>query len=169
MRLSGAGASRLSVPLQILPSVRANIKNTAEPLLLVVPWPAAKQNLVYGIFYDYVSCHNLLIKNGCKPSKSPNFLAARLKKRVLRTCYAPPLREFPPRLWTHLPVGLSAPFRPRAQAASSPPPPPISSGFSVLFCRLYFAATSGVCLIRSGAPLVFKRNHTRKRNCETGR
>jgi hypothetical protein len=25
----------------------------------------------------------------------------------------------------------------------------ISSGFSVLFCRLYFAATSGVCLIRS--------------------
>jgi hypothetical protein len=93
MRLSGAGASRLSVPLQILPSVRANIKNTAEPLLLVVPWPAAKQNLVYGIFffalefireqtnttlylrtrqgghhqwlrffYDYVSCHNLLIR-----------------------------------------------------------------------------------------------------------
>jgi len=29
--------------------------------------------------------------------------------------------------------------------------PPISSGFSVLFCRLCFAATSGVCLIRSGA------------------
>jgi hypothetical protein len=31
------------------------------------------------------------------------------------------------------------------------PSPPTSSGFSVLFCRLYFAATSGVCLIRSGA------------------
>ena len=37
-----------------------------------------------------------------------------------------------------------------AQAASSPPPPPTSSGFSVLFCRLYFIATSGVCLFRSG-------------------
>ena len=37
------------------------------------------------------------------------------------------------------------------------PPPPTSSGFSVLFCRLYFAATSGVCLIRSGAAVFQKK------------
>ena len=51
------------------------------------------------------------------------------------------------------------------QAASSPPPPPISSGFSVLFCRLYFAATSGVCLIRSlRRRWFFKRNYIRKKS-----
>ena len=43
------------------------------------------------------------------------------------------------------------------QAAPSPPSPPISSGFSVLFCRLYFAATSGVWLIRSGAAGFFQK------------
>jgi hypothetical protein len=31
---------------------------------------------------------------------------------------------------------------------------------TVLFCRLYFAATSGVCLIYQ-APLVFQRNYIR--------
>ena len=40
-----------------------------------------------------------------------------------------------------------------------PAPPPLSSGFTVLFCRLYFAATSGVCLIRSGAAGFPKKLH----------
>ena len=32
-----------TIPSLPMPTVRANIKDTAEPLLLVVPWPAAKQ------------------------------------------------------------------------------------------------------------------------------
>ena len=47
-------------------------------------------------------------------------------------------------------IALMPSHKKKTQAASSPPPPPASSGFSVLFCRLYFIATSGVCLIRSG-------------------
>jgi hypothetical protein len=60
------------------------------------------------------------------------------------------------------PTYLPPPPTPKPQVAPSIPQlppkpprrpllPPISSGFSVLFCRLYFAATSNVCLIRSGA------------------
>ena len=56
------------------------------------------------------------------------------------------LVSYLPRYPTDLPV---APFSPH-----------LKSGFSVLFCRLYFAATSGVCLIRSGAPLVFSKETT---------
>ena len=44
------------------------------------------------------------------------------------------------------------------------------SGFSVLFCRLYFAATSGVCLIRSGAAGFQKKPtfaKTKKQNTHT--
>jgi len=42
-------------------------------------------------------------------------------------------------------------FLPRLNSVKTRPLyPPTSSGFSVLFCRLYFIATSGVCLIRSG-------------------
>jgi hypothetical protein len=36
----------------------------------------------------------------------------------------------------------------------------VGSQFSVLFCRLYFAATSGVCLIRSGAAGFQKKLHS---------
>jgi hypothetical protein len=35
--------------------------------------------------------------------------------------------------------------------------------YSVLFCRLYFAATSGVCLIRSGAAGFPKKLHSQKK------
>jgi hypothetical protein len=71
--------------------------------------------------------------------------------RATETARNPSLRQAPsiPQLPPSRPV---APFSPH-----------LKCGFSVLFCRLYFAATSGVCLIRSGAPLVFKRNHTRKK------
>ena len=41
---------------------------------------------------------------------------------------------------------------------------PSSSGFSVLFCRLYFAATSDVCLIRSGAAGFQKKLQSQKKN-----
>jgi hypothetical protein len=41
------------------------------------------------------------------------------------------------------------------QATPSPSSPPTSSGFPVLFCRLYFTATSGVCLFPLQAPLLF--------------
>ena len=46
---------------------------------------------------------------------------------------------------SHLPNPQVAPSIPHLspQAAPSPSSPPISSGFSVLFCRLYFCATSG--------------------------
>jgi hypothetical protein len=39
-----------------------------------------------------------------------------------------------------------------------------SSGFSVLFCRLYFIATSGVCLIRSGTVGFQKKLQSQKKN-----
>jgi hypothetical protein len=38
---------------------------------------------------------------------------------------------------------------------------------SVLFCRLYFAATSGVCLIRSGAADFPKKLHSQKEKKST--
>ena len=41
------------------------------------------------------------------------------------------------------------------QATPSPSSPPTSSGFPVLFCQLYFTATSGVCLFPLQAPLLF--------------
>ena len=72
----------------------------------------------------------------------------------------PPFPSSPP---TPSPTPKSPPRPPNSpQAASSPPPPPISSGFSVLFCRLYFAATSGVCLIRSGAAGFPKKLHAQQ-------
>ena len=37
-------------------------------------------------------------------------------------------------------------------------------GFSVLFCRLYFIATSGVCLIRSGTVGFQKKLQSQKKN-----
>jgi hypothetical protein len=39
----------------------------------------------------------------------------------------------------------------------------IAKKFSVLFCRLYFAATSGVCLIRSGAAGFQKKLQSHKK------
>ena len=41
MRLSGAGASRLPLPFQF--ALRTRKHKRTPPLLLVVPWPAAKQ------------------------------------------------------------------------------------------------------------------------------
>ena len=42
-------------------------------------------------------------------------------------------------------------------------PAPASSGFSVLFCRLYFIATSGVCLFRSGTVGFQKKLQSQKK------
>ena len=63
------------------------------------------------------------------------------------------------------------------QATPSPSSPPTSSGFPVLFCRLYFTATSGVCLFPLQAPLLFPlltfqkdhiRNTTKSTRFRTG-
>ena len=63
------------------------------------------------------------------------------------------------------------------QATPSPSSPPTSSGFPVLFCQLYFTATSGVCLFPLQAPLLFPlltfqkdhiRNTTKSTRFRTG-
>jgi hypothetical protein len=78
--------------------------------------------------------------------------------------FPPPL---PPPSPSNPQVAPSIPQLPpsRPVAPSPPKASPISSGFSVLFCRLYFAATSGVCLIRSlRRRWFFKRNYIRKKS-----
>ena len=58
----------------------------------------------------------------------------------------------------------------RAGGSDAPPPSDRSingNGFSVLFCRLYFAATIGVCLIRSGAVGFQKKLYPQKKQKKT--
>jgi len=63
------------------------------------------------------------------------------------------------------------------QATPSPSSPPTPSGFPVLFCQLYFTATSGVRLFPLQAPLLFPlltfqkdhiRNTTKSTRFRTG-
>ena len=66
------------------------------------------------------------------------------------------------------PISRATSASPRMEAALPPSSPPISCKgvpCSVLFCRLYFAATR-VCACFPQAPLVFPfKNYIRKKRC----
>jgi hypothetical protein len=97
------------------------------------------------------------------PSGSHRSPAAPMRPREREALSPPPP---PPPLHTP-PQPLAPQGTPKSPAldppspptAPSPSSPPTSSGFPVLFCRLHFTATSGVCLFPQ-APLVFSFKKT---------